>query len=189
MPDFGLWSILKGEKELPSPDSKDNTLDMSFRPKGEKVTNPISFPSPSKFDPNTAGVFTELDALESYNWGYLDDLYVNYEFAKGIMESKTNATYDVFIQILNGLSSACNNMWQFEIERHYCDEYNSFGEKTGKRFEQLVIVDKALSCPSPKAEPLVMALGGEQSVFLDASLQSDIPGSMMGTVTMKKSSR
>ena len=189
MPDFGLWSILKGEKELPSPDSKDNTLDMSFRPKGEKVTNPISFPSPSKFDPNTAGVFTELDALESYNWGYLDDLYVNYEFAKGIMESKTNATYDVFIQILNGLSSACNNMWQFEIERHYCDEYNSFGEKTGKRFEQLVIVDKALSCPSPKAEPLVMALGGEQSVFLDASLQSDIPGAMMGTVTMKKASQ
>ena len=34
-----------------------------------------------------------------------------------------------------------------------------------------------------------MTLGGEQSVFLDASLQSDIPGAMMGTVTMKKASQ
>ena len=33
---------------------------MSFRPKGEKVTNPISFPSPLSLT-QIAGVFTELD--------------------------------------------------------------------------------------------------------------------------------
>ena len=178
MPDFGLWSILQG-KEPPSPDANE-PRDMSYFG--------ISFPSEKKFDPNDAGVFTELDKLEAGDWGYLDDLYVNYDFAKGILESKTNKTYDVFIQILNGLSAASNNMWQFEIERHYCDEYDLFGEKTGRRIEQLVVIDKALSCPSPGIPPLEMVLGGEQSVFLDASLQSDIPGAMMGIVTMGKAS-
>tara|TARA_B100001778_G_scaffold333113_1_gene340923 strand:+ start:1284 stop:3557 length:2274 start_codon:yes stop_codon:yes gene_type:complete len=178
MPDFGLWSILQG-KEPPSPDANE-PRDMSYFG--------ISFPSEAKFDPNEAGVFTELDKLEAGDWGYLDDLYVNYDFAKGILESKTNKTYDVFIQILNGLSAACNNMWQFEIEKHYCDEYDLFGEKTGRRIEQLVVIDKALSCPSPGIPPLEMVLGGEQSVFLDASLQSDIPGAMMGIVTMGKAS-
>ncbi len=178
MPDFGLWSILQGN-EPPSPDANE-PRDMSYFG--------ISFPSENKFDPNDAGVFTELDKLEAGDWGYLDDLYVNYDFAKGILESKTNKTYDVFIQILNGLSAASNNMWQFEIERHYCDEYDLFGEKTGRRIEQLVVIDKALSCPSPGIPPLEMVLGGEQSVFLDASLQSDIPGAMMGIVTMGKAS-
>ena len=38
----------------------------------------ISFPENSKFDPNY-GVFNELTELEGSNWGYLENLYVNYE--------------------------------------------------------------------------------------------------------------
>jgi len=183
MPNFGLWSILKGDE--PAPPESAGTVDMSYSPEGEA----ISFPSENRYDPKDAGIFDELTDLSAGNWGYLEDLYVNYDFAKGVFDSKTNTTYDMVIQILNGLSAACNNMWQFEIEQQVCDQYDLYGKKTGQRFQQLVIVDKAMSCPSPKAEPMQLVLGGEQSIFLDASLQSDMPGAMMGTITMKKATQ
>ena len=179
MPNFGFWSILKGE-EPPKPDADGSEVDMSYFG--------ISFPENSKFDPNYAGVFNELTELEAGNWGYLENLYVNYEFAKGIMESKTNTTYDVFVQILNGLNAASNNFWSFEIEKHNCNVYNH-ETKTNEVQDQLIVVDKALSCPSPKNPPLELFLHGEKSVFLEASLDSSIGGAMMGMVTMGKASQ
>ena len=177
MPNFGFWSVLKGEAP---PDPTKESVEMDYFG--------VTFPQPSKFDPQAAGVFNELTELEAYNWGYLEDLYVNFDFAKGILDSKTNTTYDVFIQILNGLNAASNNFWQFEVEKHNCNIYDG-QTKTSKVVDQLIVVDKAMSCPSPAAPPLTLYLYGEKSVFLEASLDSSIGGAMMGMVTMGKASQ
>ena len=167
MPDFGFASILKtGEPSNPLV----ATNDMSYYG--------VSFPSTTPYD---GEIYNELETLNASDWGYLEDLYVNYEFAKSIIESKTNDTYDVYIQILNGLSSAVNNFWNFEIESVSMDV-------DGKKENRLIIVDKSIACESKAIDAMELVLAGEQSIFLDASLDSSIPGAMLGSVVMGKAS-
>ena len=51
----------------------------------------------------------------SRTWGYLDNLYINFDFACSVIEAE-NLTYsDALLEILNGMSSAVNSMWSFQI--------------------------------------------------------------------------
>ena len=54
-------------------------------------------------------------ALTAGLYGKLDDLYVNFDFAKGIMDTENFFVKDALYQLLNGLSSAVNGMWNFQI--------------------------------------------------------------------------
>lgn len=168
MPDFGFGKILKGEE--PGKIEESDTLDMRYYG--------VSFPEEGAYD---GTIYNELKNLKGYNYGFLQNLYVNYDFAKSVIESKTNDTYDMFMQILNGLSSAVNNFWNFEIEKV------NFGTED-KPDDRLIIVDKSLACDSSELPPLPLVLAGEQSIFLDASLDSSIPGAMLGNVVMGKAS-
>lgn len=170
MPDFGFTKILQGEEVTPI--LKADETDMSFYG--------ISFPSEESYNGER---YNELKNIEKQNWGYLEDLYVNFDFAKSIIESKTNSTYDMYIQILNGLSSAVNNFWNFEIEL-----VDTKGLENDKSDDRLIIVDKSLSCDSSDISAFPLVLTGEQSIFIDATLDSSIPGAMLGSVVMGKAS-
>ena len=176
MPDFGLFTILSGKTDEqgniipPAPISEATTTDQSYYG--------VSFPEEGAYD---GTMYNELKNLQGYQYGFLQNLYVNYDFAKSVIESKTNDTYDMFMQILNGLSGAVNNFWNIEIE------LVNFGTKDNPD-DRLVIVDKSLACDSSELPPLPLVLAGEQSIFLDASLDSNIPGNMLGNVVMGKAS-
>ena len=176
MPDFGLFTILSGQTDEqgnikpPAPIHEAATTDQSYYG--------VSFPEDGAYD---GTLYNELKNLQGYQYGFLQNLYVNYDFAKSVIESKTNDTYDMFMQILNGLSGAVNNFWNFEIE------LVNFGTKDNPD-DRLVIVDKSLACDSSELPPLPLVLAGEQSIFLDASLDSNIPGNMLGNVVMGKAS-
>ena len=176
MPDFGLFTILSAEEDEdgnikpPAPIHKAKTTDQSYFG--------VSFPEEGAYD---GTLYNELKNLKANNYGFLQNLYVNYDFAKSVIESKTNDTYDMFMQILNGLSGAVNNFWNFEIE------LVNFGTKD-KPDDRLIIVDKSLACDSSQLPPLPLVLAGEQSIFLDASLDSSMPGNMMGSIVMGKAS-
>jgi hypothetical protein len=113
------------------------------------------------------GSFIGLDKDES-QWGFLDDLYVNLDFAKGILETKNFSIKNALYQILNGLSSAAGGIWDFQIIPN-------------ENETELRVVDLNLT-PSGKDEPYTFTLAGYESIFMDASLDIDISGAKMNQI-------
>jgi hypothetical protein len=101
-------------------------------------------------------------------WGLLDDLYVNLEFAKGVMETKNFTMRNALYQILNGMSSAAGGLWDFQI---MSDEDDS----------ELRVVDLNLTPTGPQ-EPFTFTLAGYESIFIDAALDMDISGAKMNQI-------
>lgn len=108
----------------------------------------------------------------SNQWGYLDDLYVNFEFVKGILDTKNFVLKDAMYQILNGLSSAVNGLWDFQI----VELPESTDDTT-----VLTVVDLNFT-PQTKETKLVLEAVGEQSIFIDSSFDMDMGGAMMNHI-------
>lgn len=116
------------------------------------------------------GTFASLNK-PALSYGFLDDLYVNTEFVKGILETKNFSIKDALYQILNGMSGAAGGMWDFQIQ-----EQNADGGDT-----ELVIVDMNLA-PTTDGTPYKFDVAGSHSVFMDASLDMDISGAKMNQI-------
>jgi hypothetical protein len=116
------------------------------------------------------GTFANLNK-KALTYGFLDDLYVNTEFVKGILETKNFSIKDALYQILNGMSGAAGGMWDFQIQ-----EQNAESGDT-----ELVIVDMNLS-PTTDGTPYKFDVAGSESVFMDASLDMDIGGAKMNQI-------
>lgn len=104
----------------------------------------------------------------AFTYGFLDDLYVNIDFVKGIIETKNFSVKDALYQILNGMSSAAGGIWDFNII-----------ESTDGT--ELRVVDLNLVADT-KAEPVKLQLMGTDSIFIDASLDLDISGAKMNQI-------
>jgi hypothetical protein len=116
------------------------------------------------------GTFSNLNK-PALSYGFLDDLYVNTEFVRGILETKNFSIKDALYQILNGMSGAAGGMWDFQIQ-----EQNADGGDT-----ELVIVDMNLA-PTTDGTPYKFDVAGSHSVFMDASLDMDISGAKMNQI-------
>ena len=114
--------------------------------------------------------------IPAFQWGKLDDLYVNFEFAKGIMDTKNFFVKDALYQILNGLSSAVNGIWDFQIEEH----------ASGKETTELRVFEMNAISTSNPPEPYVFTLSGVDSIFIDASFDLDIGGAKMNQIIGNK---
>tara|TARA_B110000503_G_scaffold10691_1_gene14593 strand:- start:866 stop:3100 length:2235 start_codon:yes stop_codon:yes gene_type:complete len=113
-------------------------------------------------------------------WGYLNDLYVNFDFAKGIMETPNFFIKDALYQLLNGISSAVNGMWDFQIQEVRTTDGNST--------ELRVFEMNSISRGTP-SKPYEFNLIGSDSVFIDASLDLDISGAKMNQVIGQRLSK
>ena len=51
----------------------------------------------------------------SQYWGYLKNLFVNFDMFVSKMEQKNKNTREIFLDILNEMSSAVNSFWNFQI--------------------------------------------------------------------------
>lgn len=109
-------------------------------------------------------------------WGYLDDLYVNFEFATSIMDTSKFDLKDALYQILNGMSSAANGLWNFQIQELPKADANGLLE--------LRVIDLNLVGISPDGSSKVTELNlyGDNSIFIDASFDMDIGGAMMNQI-------
>jgi len=101
-------------------------------------------------------------------WGFLNDLYVNLDFAKGVLETKNFSIRNALYQILNGMSAAAGGLWDFQI---MSDEDDT----------ELRVVDMNLT-PTGVQEPYQFVLAGVNSIFIDASLDMDISGAKMNQI-------
>lgn len=139
---------------------------------------PIMFPAAGEIANGVAGgrviVSPKIDGTfegltkKNGQWGFLDDLYVNLDFAKGVLETKNFSIRNALYQILNGMSSAAGGLWDFQI---MSDEDET----------ELRVVDLNLTPTGPQ-EPYTFVLAGVNSIFIDASLDMDISGAKMNQI-------
>ncbi len=105
---------------------------------------------------------------DALTYGFLDDLYVNIDFVKPIIETKNFSMRDALYQILNGMSGAAGGMWDFNIIE------NQDGT-------ELQVVDLNMT-PENSGDPTTLRLIGTDSIFIDASLDLDISGAKMNQI-------
>lgn len=112
----------------------------------------------------------------AYQWGFLDDLYVNMEFAKGILETENFSIKDALYKLLNGLSGAAGGIWDFQI----IESTTAGGSST-----ELIVVDLNFM-PDNGAGMTTFVVSGVNSVFLDASFDMDMGGAKMSQIIGKR---
>jgi hypothetical protein len=156
----GIPSVLPDiESVLANSDIIDNTI------------NGIEFPSPKSLTQSqTLGA--EPINRDAYTYGYLKDLYVNFDFAKGVLDTKNFAIKDALYQILNGMSSAVNGMWDFQITEHAVS-----ATTTELRIHELNCITK-----EKQDTTAIFDISGPDCIFIDASFDMDISAAKMNQV-------
>jgi len=118
LPDFGLGSMLKeaekGDAEQASqvwvdtenPDTINGTIEGVEFPASIPLNEPDGQIGDNTCYPRVAN---------SHEWGLLKDLYINFDFFCECLKKNGFYIYDVALDILNGISSAVNLFWNFQI--------------------------------------------------------------------------
>ena len=97
------------------------------------------------------------------------------------METENFFVKDALYQILNGMSSAVNGMWDFQIVEH---QKGKVGDKDNPPYTQLKVVElNTISMESSNVDDVYQFdLIGSNSIFIDASLDLDISGMKMNQI-------
>jgi hypothetical protein len=114
------------------------------------------------------------------DWGFLDDLYINFDFAASVLDTPKLSLKDVLYELLNGMSSAVNGLWNFQIQ-----ESNKPDDK-GLTYLRVVDMNFISEVPITKKDntesTLEFQLYGAKSVFINSTFTADIGGSMMNKI-------
>jgi hypothetical protein len=159
------------------------TIDYSFK----STTLTIQFPQPLPIEGGKVGglnLFYSTDKdivsfdVSKNQWGYLDDLYVNFDFAASIIDTPKLSLIDALYQILNGMSSAVNGLWDFQVQE--------VASATDNGVMELRVVDMNLMGRPASTELTTFDLYGVNSIFIDSSFSMDIDGAMMNQIIGKR---
>ena len=198
-------------------------LKYHLREKGESGDNVTANLHPKTYEPNLdeSHYFPNRSALDfddqacfdntygnqvadPMEWGFLRDLYINFDFFCDTIEKNGLVTKDVYYDILNGLSAATNLYWNFQIVvRGHTKIYSPGGPSDLDTFynwkkennpgelgqEELQIIDASFGGRMTEAKGVGIAgfqSRGTASPFLSCELNFDIPGAMKGQVTARK---
>jgi len=152
----------------------------------------IQFPNPDSIDNGIIKNYGNICYADGYTtndmgvnkdpkeWGFLDDLYVNFEFASDILSTSNLNVKDALYQILNGMSSAVNDLWNFQILESQAPEGNKWELKKGTPI--LVIRDMNLTYKDKGESPYVFNLIGTNSIFKEAAFNMEMSGAKMNQV-------
>jgi len=158
---------------------------------GKTPANPI--------DASIAGVrFVEQVPLDSSNndgdtvaekkeyWGRLKNLYVNLNMFVEKINQPNKTVREVFLDILNEMSSAVNNFWHFQIVEHQLksDDAN-LGLKKGDI--ALSVIDENWIGDNPNKEKTqIFWHSGVLSPFLESTLEISIPSEMTNQIVSQR---
>lgn len=126
------------------------------------------------------------ESIKSYEcpkayWGWLKNLYINFDFFCKVMKTPNYTIRDVLYELLNGMSSAVNSHWRFQIvERHHPNT-----EKT-----ELHVVDLNFSGVIKHDENRIPSfqLRGLKSPFIDVDFNVTTPAAMQNSVLQQRAS-
>lgn len=137
----------------------------------------------SKMDWTWMSFVQESDLNSGYNeianyYGRLEFLYINFDiFVDALKNSSNKSIKDVLIEICNELSSAANSFWNLQIIEVPSDDE-----------VVLQIVDENWRGYLKNKKSVVKNFyhSGEQSNFIEANLEIDIPSEMTNQIVLKR---
>jgi hypothetical protein len=112
-----------------------------------------------------------------HSWGYLEDLYINFDFAMSVLKQPGIMAKDALLQMLNGMSSAVNNLWDFQVVEDVDQNGNL----------RLSVADLNFNRFANHVYPTFYHTGVE-SVFKSISYSIDIPAAMKNQILAKRTS-
>lgn len=174
--------------EAPSDDER-ASLNGSANDPATGQSRPVPFAFPCTYDlddtvqsyscDDTVLPFTEKAGF----WGWLKDLYINFDFFIECLNKPNFNSRDVLYEMLNGMSSGCNSIWNFQImEQPKTDDENGPSE--------LKVVDfNFTGVTEPDDEDIAtFQTRGTESPFQSVSFDMSVQGAMMSSVMIKKMS-
>lgn len=169
IPDFSVYYL--SSAEVTQGDNGILTVDGSAK-------NPVDTSTDFggvRFVQNTALDSNGLKEKANY-WGYLKNLYVNFDVFKSALESKNKTIREVLTDILNDCSSAVNSFWNFQIVEDNVDDKVI-----------LTVIDENWIGSKPVEEaPRDFYNSGFRSPFLDGSLDMNLPGSLASQIVARR---
>ena len=160
---------------------KNGKLDASIQVDGE---SPISFCESN--DTPKGFPFSE----KANYWGYLKNLYVNFDMFVSKLEQKNKNIREIFFDILNEMASAVNSHWKFQLVEKMVDTDKSDpSDKSGKtKIKKIVVtvIDENWVGRNPNGSPKQFYHNGARSVFLESNFDFSIPGEMTGAIVSRR---
>lgn len=167
--------IYEGSSKLNINDTFDNSIVFE--------NDKVSFPNTEAFNSekvliNNNDVFKELQKKEIDNWGYLEDLYINFDFFKEIISTENFYIKDALLQLLNGLSSAVNGLWDFQIQEVELDD-----DRKGLTVLDMNFVFDGLNKDDVTLDVNIL---GADTYVLDSQFSIDIPDAVQNSIITKR---
>jgi len=123
-----------------------------------------------------------------YFWGYLRNLYVNFDMFVEKLNQPNKTIREVLLDILNEMSSAVNNFWNFQLVETQAEADNkALGITKGDII--ITVVDENWVGRNPEKTPEYFDHSGINSPFLESTLDLSIPSEMANQIVSQRLGR
>ena len=150
-------------------DTKDNSVG------GFKFPETYEIPEKNPYKPKGAEGSTGI-TRPAETWGWLKDLYINFDLFKSIIEKPNVSLKDMLYQMLNEMSNAAGGMWDFQIYQY-----------TEKNITYLTVEDiNLISIKGPNPKPSIFDISGKNSPFISTTFNMEMSGKMINKVVSER---
>jgi len=202
LPNFSLESVLLAIEPVESDTAtaKTNSVDGCF------FKNKEQYAFPSTKDYKGAKLKDVIPTNKvSETWGYLRNLYINFEFFLEVMGRPNYVAKDIYYELLNGISMAVNSHWEFELMEQPNNPVE--GEESGgvnrRGNHEIIVIDKTLITDDAQLlkgkhvdskndaganadDAYVFSSFGKNSPFLSSKVDMSIPATMRNSILAKR---
>lgn len=153
---------------------------------GQSRPVPYAFPCLYDLD-ETVLDFTADDEVKARKekagyWGWLKDLYINFDFFVDCMEKSNMNSRDVLFELVNGMSSACNSIWDFQLREGPAPQ-----DPNGPNILTIEDVNFTGHIDKDVIDGIaVYQARGTKSPFTSFSWDMGIPGAQQSSIMIKK---
>lgn len=187
-PDFGLLEVLT---------AKDSTQVYNIMEGGKLTKAPIDLSQPKGDTVRTFPQQVDLASSSRYKkigdtvpqplpkgtYGFVEDLFINFEFFCEVLGRANYVTKDIYYELLNGISAAANSIWHFEIE--YLPSPNQ--EDLNCYSWQIVDYNLCGTTPDMYAKATKFQSSGAKTPFITSELSMDLPAVMKNQIVAQRS--
>ena len=153
-------------------------------------SRPVPFAFPCLYDLDETVLKYECDETvkpiteKAGYWGWLKDLYINFDFFLECIGKSNMNSKDALIEMLNGMSSACNSIWSFQPKQG-----PKINDSNGPA--TLTVVDETFMGYIPK-EVIdgidIFQARGTKSPFTSFSWDMSVPAAAQNSIMIKRMS-
>jgi len=119
-------------------------------------------------------------------WGYLKNLYINFDLFVEKLTQKNKNIREVFVDMLNEMSSAVNSFWNFQIVEEIVNTGPAVkGQPTPSKII-ITVIDENWVGSNPDDKTKVFYHSGPKSIFLDANIDISVPSEMTNQIISRR---